>query len=219
MREATLTTTKPRRKRRTNTDPLVKPLLVDVGAALGGRGIRTTRREALPTRQGKQRMAVVAALYHAGFSYRDIEAQTGMSYATIRKDVALADKHFNLSNRLAQVFVRMDTEAVPLAVDNLIDTLKDAAPERQAAKDEATYKTLEGRGLFRQFNVDSGGEGSKPSTMALQVNFAAPVGMVLPHQQAQIVGAARASEADASSPAPVSTPAVPTPPVPADYTD
>lgn len=176
--------------------PLVRPVMVDVG----------DRNGPVPTRAGKQRMAVIAGLFHAGFSYKEIAAQTGISAWTVRRDVLAAEKHYRLSERVANVLVRRDAEAAPLAMDHLIATLESTEAERVGAKDMMAMRTLEGTGVFRSFTSESG-KHAAPQTMALQVNFSAPPGRVMPTQQAQIVGASRVK---AEAPPTV---------VPADYTD
>jgi hypothetical protein len=183
---------------------------VDVGAA-NTNGIPKDRKgEAMPTRKGVQRMTVLAGLFHAGFSYKDIARQTGYSVELIRKDVALATKHFNLADRLQKSLIRLDTEAVPLAIDRLVETLEDDSAEAAPHRREAMYRTLEGRGAFRSYvSGDGKGGGGAPAQMALQVNFTTPAGMTLPAQTAQIVGAVRTVD-----PAPGTDP-VHSPPAPA----
>ena len=165
---------------------LIQPVRVDVGKATQ----RQRDPNRIPTRAGKQRITILAALWHAGFTYADIARQTGIPPNLVRRDIALAEQHYKLADRLSKVMIRVDAEAVPQAVDNLIATLESEKPEDSARRDEATYRTLSGRGVFRQFASDDG-KPAAPTQMALQVNFSAPPGMTMPQQTAQIVGVSR----------------------------
>lgn len=173
---------KAKRRRAIFVDPLVRPILVDQGSRA---------RSMPPTRTGKQRLAIVAALFYAGFTYKDIEKQTGLSPLQIRKDVALAEQHYNIADRLSAVMMRLDSEAVPLAVDHVIATLESADTKDNARKDVIAADVLTGRGLFRSHRAAEDRERA-PAPMAFQVNFttAPSVGGSTP--QAQIVGVSRA---------------------------
>jgi hypothetical protein len=145
---------------------------------------------------------VVAGLYHAGFSYADIARQTGLSVDRVRKDVALGEQHFHLADRLSKVVMRLDNEAVPLAVDHLIATLESTDKADVGRKDEAMYRTLAGRGAFRTYTQDDGA-GRAPTTMALQVQFTTPPGgLTATALTAQVVGASRPEADPAPAPAP-----------------
>ena len=167
---------------------MLKPVRVDVGNSIPRRGQPKT-----PTRAGRQRLTILAGMYHSGFSYKEIALQTGLSAAQVRRDVIAAEMHYHLADRYAKVVMRLDGEAVPLAVDHLIDTLESDPTDAgdKDRKDAAMYRTLEGRGLFRQFGPDSE-KGNRPATMALQVNFSAPAGTSPVPSSAQIVGVSRA---------------------------
>lgn len=170
-------------QRRRGEEPILAPGLV----AELAKGIEESK-ERRP-KMSTARMAVVSALWHTGFSYTEITAQTGLSGQEIRAALAKGNRYYVLQKRLAAIVMRVESEMIPLAVDHLIQTLSSTDKADDARKDTIALQALSGRGVFRAHRaVDEQAE--RPSQMNFQVNFSAQKdGTGVP--QAQIVGASR----------------------------
>lgn len=166
-------------------------------------------------------IATCTALYHCGFTMTQIMAQTNLSREAIRKYIHEGQEQFRLADRVAAAMMRLQGEALPQAVENLVEQLETTNVDHLGRKDAATMATLNGLGAFRS-GADTAPP-APPQVMALQVQFAAPPGMVAPVQTAQIVGSPRVIEAAPArppEPAPVAVAYRPSvSPLPADFAD
>jgi hypothetical protein len=139
----------------------------------------------LPPELYEERSLIVLALRLEGYTYEEIEAKTGLS----KDQVRYACRKARQAGKLRDVIDLIDNEAVPQAVENLLTLLRD--------KDkDATFKILDGRGVFRRFNNNKseGGPGAT-GIPPLQINIIAPNGRDLPNvivnsEKGSIVGTA-----------------------------
>lgn len=160
-----------------------------------------------------QRIAIVTALYHGGFTIGQIAQQTGLSRPQVSLDLETADKRTDIAKRLIGVGMRLDAEAVPLAVQNIINTLSLTGndPEVARRRDEASFKILAGRGLLPGAQPGQGAA----TTGAVNLNVVFTGDRPTPATM-QIVGSSRTEEAkdalrELSPPDPAPAPERPAP--------
>jgi hypothetical protein len=124
----------------------------------------------LPDSLYEERALICLALRLEGYTYKEIEARTGLSDEQVR----YACRKARRAGKLRDVIDIIDNEAVPQAVENLLDYL------RKGDK-EATFKILDGRGVFRKFNNNKNEGGAGQSGIPpLQINILSPSGGELP---------------------------------------
>lgn len=126
-------------------------------------------RKELPEELYADRATVVVALRLEGYSYAEIQERTGLTVTQIR----YACRKARAAGKLQDVLQLVDNEAVPQAVENLVDKLR-------AGDWEATRETLRGRGVFRNFSHNKN-EGTPGVTLPnLNIEIVNPSGGALP---------------------------------------
>lgn len=125
----------------------------------------------LPDELYQDRAIICLALRLEGYTYKEIEARTGLSDEQVRYACRKARRAGTLRDSLDLI----DNEAVPQAVENLITLLR-------SNDKEATFKVLDGRGVFRKFNnnKNEGGVAGVSGVPPLQINILSPTGGALP---------------------------------------
>ncbi len=119
----------------------------------------------------EERALICLALRLEGYTYEEIEQKTKLSIQQIR----YACRKARRAGRLRDTIELIDNEAVPQAVENLLSLLR--KEDR-----EATFKVLDGRGVFRKFNnnKNEGGGPMGAGVPPLQINILSPTGGALP---------------------------------------
>lgn len=136
-----------------------------------------------------EKLLHVAALRVEHYTVKQISDITGLDKGQVHYALAKA----RTLGKLVDIPTIMDTEAVPSAVENFLDAIRD--PEHPQHW-RATEKTLEGRGVLRRHERSGGGGGAHlPS---LQVNIINPQGGDLPtvaviqnSEKGSVIGAER----------------------------
>lgn len=163
--------------------------------APGGQEMQKAAAEArqLPHELYAARVAIVAALKTEGYTRKQIAKALQMTQAGVHWCIRKARERELLKAGMAETLELLENEALPLAVEGLLNDLRKG--------NQAAYlATLQGKGLLRSYNQvkNEGGSGGGTS-MAFQFNFVTPDGQAIerpdvPELKGQVFGVEKVAE-------------------------
>lgn len=127
------------------------------------------RLEQLPHERYAGYVPIVGALTVHGYRQRTIAAALKLSVNAVEWCQREARRRGDLKQTLEDALLRIDNEAVPLAIESLLGHLR--------RKDkELTWKVLAGRGMFPHLTKAKADGPAQHAPMAFQFNFVMPDG-------------------------------------------